>query len=477
MKAIESEFHLPDNLTMADISPDILAPVFHLLLTHPSKYSVLYSNLSERLLDLTIQQAVSQCSFYRELYGGIAISGTFPRSDLQTLPIIDRDMVGNAGDAIKSDYATYAFTSYTSGTTTGNPMMIDRSIQEQNYLSAFFTEFNKLQPPDPEGPPFVLTLSILAHGQQLRVPQEAYIYPVKMGDIHGLIRAVRLLERTFTVNGKKRKISSITGTPISIAQLTRYLVTEKLQHLMKQVKQLNTTGQYVTPYQQQILEKTWQCPVNNCFSLTELFLGALSCDKCGYFHFQPYGIAENLQLGSDHPLDQGRGRLILTGFYPFTQMMPLIRYATGDLVESRVTGCINGNVGFKFLGRITDSLDLSDFVNKGCFLAAGEVLEILDSIPDIYRPRLPDPMPESISPVEGMPAFRLHQDENGIARLDAELRYHPQAFPKRVRQLKNSINKELKKIIPGLHPLIQQGKFEVSLGPPGAFFSQYKSFL
>ena len=90
------------------------------------------------LIDLTVHQAIEQSEYYDQTFADIDPDFFVNAEKLSELPILTRQKLQEAGTSIRSKFSEYAFSSYTTGTTSGVPLILDRSTQEQLYLSTFF---------------------------------------------------------------------------------------------------------------------------------------------------------------------------------------------------------------------------------------------------------------------------------------------------------------------------------------------------
>lgn len=460
---------LPRRFELSHLSIDYLQPLFSAYSSMPGSLSRLGRAVSDRLLDFTVVQAIRQTEFYAELYKGLNTDEPIWREQLSSLPVVERNDVEQAGDAIHSRLANYAFSSYTSGTTSSKPLMIDRSAQEQRYLAQFHMRMNQSQKIEPGEMPLVLRLATLYHGRQLQTPVQAYTFPVSLSSSEGYLQAAMLLQRSFKIDGAERRISVMAGGLVALQFLTVYLASRGLAHLAEQIIRIQSTSHYVTDYARRWLSNFWDCRIDDAYSLTELNVSATHCSMCGLYHFNQFGIAEAVEWGTNRPLLEGRGKLLLTGLYPFTQMMPLIRYSPEDLVEVKQVECAAGTTGFRFLGRSKSGLNLSRELGAGSFVSGAEVYEILDPVTDVNRPVAIGKMPQSVLGVGGMPIFKLSRDENEDPRLSVELRYAPELFPERVAELKQLLRAGLMKIYPPLRELLEKEMFTINFHGPGSF--------
>jgi hypothetical protein len=66
-----------------------------------------------------------------------------------------------------------------------------------------------------------------------------------------------------------------------------------------------------------------------------------------------------------------------------------------------------------------------------------------------------------------MPIFQLSRNESGVAQLTIELRYAPEVFPDRLRELRKIIQLRLMKQCPELQSLIERGLLYTQFQEPG----------
>jgi hypothetical protein len=379
------------------------------------------------------------------------------------LPVIERRDIEAAGAAARSTVATYAFTSYTSGTVSGRPLMIDRSTQEQAWLRRFF---RALDEPSDEPPRLVLALATMHHGRRLGVPSRAYSFPVSLNGEAGCAQAVGLLDRTYPIDGEERRITEVAGSLFGLQLLSGYLVASGREDLTERIRAIWSGSGYVTRRAWSRAELEWGCRLTDRFSLTEMVLGASSCRDCGLYHFDLHGIAEVVEPNRDRPLSEGRGRLVLTAFYPFSQMTPFLRYATGDLAERVAVDCRQGVVGYRMLGRTASSLDVSAELGEPGFLAGGDVYEALDPIAEAARPLVGERFGRAGQRIVGMPIYELRRDGDGV-QVVVELRFVPDLHPDAAERIRQTVETNLTAASPEGTELEGRGRLRVRLVGPG----------
>jgi phenylacetate-coenzyme A ligase PaaK-like adenylate-forming protein len=455
---------LPRRLGVADVEPSRLAPLLLLQTSPEGRAEGLGEALTDKLVDLTVAQARAGSSFYADLYSHLAPDEYVDVAALGGLPLIDRQEIIRAGpSAINSRYATYSFSTYTSGTTTGLPLIVDRCEQEERYL---FDLIGRIVSPRAADATIALVVSSVHHGRQLAIPSRTRAVPVSLSNAVGFVQARRLLERTFPIGAGEESITALAGPAARLQQLTVWLSDEGAHGAAAHVRSVQTTSNYLTKHARDTLESFWGCRVIDRFSLAELFAGAAECHLCGWYHFDPFAVPEVLELGTGRRLENGRGLLVLTGLYPFTQMTPLIRYQPGDLVELRSEVCPVGSQGFRFLGRAGTCLSLEEISGPGAFLAGGDLYEVLDPLPEVERAIDPSAVPDACKPVGSLPRFAFSRHTGGV-RIEVGASFSPGAFRDRARRLRLDIEAGIREWLPWLDEPLTTGRLAVDIVPPG----------
>lgn len=460
---------LPGRFDYHHLVPENLGPMFKFTLEFPGRFPAFFDRVQDLLLDFTVHNAYKNSKFYRHLYSNLSEDDFIDKERLKDFPLIFRQHVEEAQSDICSKSADYAFSSYTTGTTTNNPLILNRSVQEQHFISNFFSHiYNDGDNESTSKIRLVLIVSgLLNHGQLFQIPKKGlYTIPIIFPDESRLNLAVKLLRRSFRIEGEERFISCISGSAVNISRLTAYILHKGLYDVNAHIDSIQASGNFLTDHNAKWLRDFWNCQISNSFSFSEFFFSAVKCNQCDFFHFSPFGIAEVLEIKSNRRIDYGRGKLFVTGLYPFTQMTPFIRYFTGDMVEVKQTHCPRGTVGYLFLGRQKDSLVFKQKYDGYSFLAGGEIYNALDEIPDLNRPRSAS-LPGYCEAVGIKPIFWSENDPQNIIHL--ELRYPPVLYRERVKQLENIIKNNLISQCSWLEKMFGERLISLKFHPPGSF--------
>jgi len=129
---------------------------------------------------------------------------------------------------------------------------------------------------------------------------------------------------------KTYHVQIVTGYPMFLYQMAKYILKEKLHIKMKTVL---SGAEMLYAYQRKAIEEAFQTKVFNMYGLEERVIYCTECIQGRMHVFFDSGILEIIKDG--RPCKDGEvGEIVCTGFH--NRSMPLIRYATRDL------GCLTG---------------------------------------------------------------------------------------------------------------------------------------
>jgi hypothetical protein len=218
------------------------------------------------------------------------------------------------------------------------------------------------------------------------------------------------------------------------------------------------------------LGQLWGAGVSDRFSMSEIFGGARECGVGGHWIFDTEVVPEVVHPRTLAPIQSGIGVLVLTGLYPFMQMMPLVRYYTGDLVEIVATPRTGApDLLVRFLGRQRRSVIDDSGETVVPLILAGALYEILEALPDIQiTGRFFDLGAGSNLEFAG----KLHYDlkwktspEGGAEQITLRLglRYEPWLFPERAAHIATDVRAMLYARFPELRRMVEGGRLAFSI--------------
>lgn len=436
-KGIIADF--PDSFTTEHTLPQRIACLFLLNSLIGDQLEEFQPRLYDLLLDSTIHNAINSCPWYKKTLETVVKQKKRPFNTeyLFELPVFDRDDLDKNTSEFRSRHLDFGFASFTSGSSNFKPLIIDISLEEQMFINEFYRIINP--PSKVRSKPIALNLANNFHGHLIDVPSSFHRIDVSVNSMSGLTTALNLLKRKFKTNDGEVPISVVGGTLISLLRLTAFLEHEYKREDLPPIQFVQSTSEYMSPNSLRILENFWGCTVEDRYGLSEIFLGAWRCQACGMFHFEPYGIPEVVGMTDHLPVSEGIGRLVLTSFYPFMQMIPMIRYMTGDIVEITNNKCPTNQPAYRLLGRQKNSLLHQNKILIGEY----EMTDILDEEPEVYHRRRYKELPSYLHDVGAPPEFKFSFDENQEPGVEVFLKYDPAKFPDMATALEARIKKAL----------------------------------
>lgn len=327
------------------------------------------SRLRDQRLLATLEHAAKNVPYYRRRWGSRWKRVRSVR-DLKLLPLLTKEeAIAHQRELLAGARKAYSGT-ISSGTMYGEraPLRVLHTEEETRALE----EWYQAQPAEPAAPAprgFVLEVRAMHHGLP-EGPAAPGRIRVPWTSTANSLRLIRELLATRQPDGT-RAIAMNIGAGALMA-LTAWFSERGEDPARFRLLEISTYGRKLSPTWRELLERAWQTRLYDNFSLSEFRTPALECDDCGWFHF------------SDPPLlwEVVNHTLVLTGLYPFVQAMPLIRYTTGDCVELGPRCRAAGERGFRFRGRINQTV----FGTNGRPLVTGQdVQDFLESQPLVAR--------------------------------------------------------------------------------------------
>lgn len=421
-----------------------------------------------RLFPQTIRHA-SEISFYRELWRGIDVDRIHSVNDLPRLPTIDKQSHRVALQAESHPRLSAATILHTTGTT-DTPFIRYRSQEESDFFSQFVRSLiqkgqSKLSQ-DPKEPCVVFSTSRRSwHGGSIQAPAAGTVFYVDPFDPNDLALTVQLLTgETILVSATKREARQIVGRPEDLVIITGALLAAGQDPTTTGVRRLTSCGDYLSGPSADFLRQSFQPSVSlvDRYSLSEIIGGATACERCGAFHFDPMVVPEVVDFNRD-PVGTGCGLLVLTELVPFSQLLPFIRYVTGDLVEVVSSDCDPGEVSVRFLGRheYTPTLKASDGLQV---LVRGDALrDALERLPAVSRKSVGSTeLLRQVGGIKAGPPLAEVTTEQVDGRVDVHVRvaitFAPLLHGERTRRLEERVRRFILRANPPLARAIEGGR-------------------
>lgn len=288
------------------------------------------------MLQQTLRHAVEHIPYYRS---------SISQSDLclAAFPIIDSEFISENFHALYNLDSVPDFILTSGGSMSPQTKLI---ILNQNELDLGFRRrlradqaisANFRLNPD-EFPGIAVVLTDNQHG--VFYPpghgQPVIALPLEVGRHLKLIE--RFLKEGINVRGRQLPVIQLMASATKLRCLTSYLMHSGYSGGDFDVKLLTSMGFFLSNMTNKMLAEFWECQITDAYGLTE-FLGssAIRCPSCNGFHLPDTIYAEFLDPFTQEEVSTGVAELVLTSLVPYRTAMPLIRYATGDIVELNET--------------------------------------------------------------------------------------------------------------------------------------------
>jgi phenylacetate-CoA ligase len=273
--------------------------------------------------------AFEKSNFYRDHFSSAGLNPSEIRelSDIEQLPTINRDTINDHLERMLMVSTNAAHIDYiTTGGTGGVPLRFyigaGRSHIEYPYLVSGWQRI----------------------GYHLGMPMAVIRGRIVSPDSHGLPHEYEPLLRHhyysnfhMTEENMGRYLEHIRNLgpcylhiyPSSASNLARYTLRHNIKSIHN-IKGILAESENVYPEQRQIAEEVFGCRYFSSYGHTEKLVAAAECEKSTNYHVWPtYGYFELLDTEGIPVNTPGkRGEIVGTGF--INQVVPFIRYRTGD---------------------------------------------------------------------------------------------------------------------------------------------------
>ncbi|WP_017557228.1 phenylacetate--CoA ligase family protein [Nocardiopsis baichengensis] len=426
---------------MEDVDPGGLARLFSLASLEGEVPARFLDALHAALAHRTIAHARAHVPWYREHpeYASWSLpQGRLGSASelLRGLPVLYRAVVAASPARFVADDVLLGALGHTSGST-GTPLPVRRSVEESDFLAAYFERLTA--PLAHDGPrPISLNLPNAYHGTPLRLPAPGLSLSSGVTDDLLLGETVRALTTRYDLPGFRTRVEFLSGLVNHVLLLTGHLMEQGIDPRALGLRGVSVAGGAAAPHWRRFLASAWGCPVTDRFTLTEVVGGASRCAACDLFHLDPHVFGEVLEPGSDTPVAEGPGRLVLTAFHPFVQMQPMIRYDAGDLVLRRKNGC-RPTPAFEFLGKRGNAIALELRGRRKWLLFPAVLNAVLAGLPDVRAVEWASGVRRVYDrTLGGLPYARTVLDRSSSPpelRVEVELRYGPHFHPARAEEV------------------------------------------
>lgn len=281
--------------------------------------------------------AWERTTFYRESFQGVGFEpGDFKEiSDLRKLPRIDKTVVRENWERMLTKPITAPGVSLvTTGGTSGEPMRFymssSRHAPEFAHLTAAWSRVG-YKPGD--------TMAVL-RGRLIKEPVHGMYYEYDPLFRHHYYSTFHMSPndlRRYVEHVNKVRPRFIHAYPSSLFALAKFMRSEGLE-FPSSIRAALLESEPVLPLHRELIEGKMGLRLFSCYGHSEKLVMAANCEKSEHYHVLPsYGYCEVLKACGAPATEGESGDLTGTGF--INDVMPFIRYGTGDQVVRGGDAC------------------------------------------------------------------------------------------------------------------------------------------
>lgn len=334
-----------------------------------------------------VSHAKETVPFYRDrLPASDAGPLTFDSAAWRQIPILTRQQILDAGEALASTATPEAHGSlseiFTSGST-GRPIRSVRTQLCELYWSAFTLRDHLWHRRHLSG-----TLAAIRESAAGKAPYpdgsrwddwgSASASLMRTGPCVGLnimTPVDRQLEWLL-----RHDPDYLVSHPTNIARLAALSLETGVR--LARLRQVQSIAEVMSPQVRSLVTQAWGATVADIYSAREIGYIALQCPETEHYHVQSEGVVVELLDDDLRPCQPGEiGRVVVTALHNFA--MPLIRYDLGDRAEAGPP-CACGRglpVLRRILGREQNMLVLPDGERRWTLLSSGDISRLTSLAP------------------------------------------------------------------------------------------------
>lgn len=298
----------------------------------------------ERIRQYQLQQlrrivglAWEKSEFYRESFKGVGFEpGDLKRSeDIQGLPTIDKNTVREHWERMLTRPITDRDVDLvTTGGTSGEPLRFyigsSRHAPEFAHLTMCWRQIGYL-PGD--------SMAVF-RGRVITRPTQGMYYEYDPLFRHHYYSTFHMSPpdlRRYVEHLNRIKPKFLHAYPSSLYALAQFCLAEGVS-LPSGIQGALLESEPVLPHQRALIKDKMHLPILSAYGLSEKVILAANCQHSGNYHVVPtYGYCEVISSEGDALSVAATGELTGTGF--MNDVMPFIRYRTGDMATIAGTKC------------------------------------------------------------------------------------------------------------------------------------------
>ncbi len=286
---------------------------------------------TERLKEL-INNAYENVPYYRRIFDerGLKSKNIQNLSDLQKLPFLTKELVReNLSNLIAKNYSPEKLLYQTTGGSTGAPLIFyhEKGVGRSKEVAFFESLWSRV------GYRWWKDRIVSLRGEMIKSKKDNKFWEYEPIRNNLVLSVYHMTEENllhYIEKIRKFRPKFFYAYPSAITILAKFMKKNNFEPF-DSLEAILCGSEHLFPYQRELLYDAFGCKILNWYGMGEKVVLAGSCEKSGYYHIFPeYGITE-LIGGNGKPVSQEDeiGEIVGTVFD--NDIMPFIRYRTGDL--------------------------------------------------------------------------------------------------------------------------------------------------
>jgi len=242
-------------------------------------------------------------------------------------------------------------------------------------------------------------------------------------------------------------IRILSGSPHMLLALTAACDLAGVEPAELGIDDLYSISDLLTAPTRRYLARRWVgSRLHDVFSCSEVIGGAGECPDCDGYHYEPTVWPEILDLDRDEA-SEGIGELTLTELHPFSQLQPMLRYRTGDVVQRLTCPARPTDLAFRPLGRRHSCPTITVRGRTHILIGGTTLREALEEDSEVGRAGPHDVKHPVIGQLPaGLPrADWMVRTDEAVVRLElaVEAAFSVGLFPDRAAELRDRLSAQL----------------------------------
>lgn len=331
-------------------------------------------------LNAQLRRARALVPFYRER-GGIPNRDLRSLDELRDIPRLEKDDLRTSGHRfIADDFAGKRLLEIHTGGTTGKPLTIycNQQVLRRNF--AFFERFK-------EWAGIRHGMRIATFGGRIIVPPGQSSPPFWRHNVANhalLLSSYHISPRT--VSSYVERLASfkpemLEGYPSSLVPIARLVLATGDKRIRP--KAVVTSSETLEPHVRELFERAFGCRVFDQYGSAEMSVFVGQCEHGRYHSAPDFGVLEIVKSDGSPAAAGDLGEVVCTGF--INPVMPLVRYAMGDLARASHESCPCGRA-FPVLSHVEGRRDDVIVTPDGRWI--GRLDPIFKAVASLYETRI-----------------------------------------------------------------------------------------